>query len=218
MVNNIWIAAADNEINLVKQYITSGQYTANSKDPNGYTPIHAAVSYNNLDLLKILIREYSGDINIQDNEGDTPLHHVEDITTAKILIEEYKADFKIKNNDGEIPADYIEQDNEFPEVVQYLRSLNHENIINNNNVNILDTLPKDGEVIDGHKIKLSYQNDSDIHIDIDDTKREELRKIVEGENAEEGLKNFLIDQVKTQFLTNDENNVEDSPVTKKRRD
>ena len=38
-------------------------------------------------FIAVLDRE-GGDINIQDNEGDTPLHHVEDLKTAKYIVEE----------------------------------------------------------------------------------------------------------------------------------
>lgn len=211
MVSNIWIAAADNDIETVKSHISSGSFSANSKDPNGYTPIHAAVSYGHTELLKYLINQ-GGDINIQDTEGDSPLHHVEDLKMAKLLVEEYKADWKLKNNDGQIPADYIEEDDEFPEVVQYLRSLNHDNP-QDTSENILDTLPKPGEV-DGHEISYSYQN-QDIEIEINDSQREKLREIAESENPEAKLRDFVKETVHNQFFNNDETN---SPASKKRRD
>ena len=99
MVSNIWIAAADNQRQIVEQYINSNEYTPNSKDPNGYTAIHAAASYGHLNLLQYLI-EKGGDINIQDNEGDTPLHHVEDLKTAKYIVEKLGASYKIKTMMG----------------------------------------------------------------------------------------------------------------------
>ncbi|ODV61234.1 uncharacterized protein ASCRUDRAFT_27122, partial [Ascoidea rubescens DSM 1968] len=123
MKSNIWIAAADNEIEQVLQYLNSGQYTANSKDENGYTPIHASVSYNNIELLRLLINKYNGDINIQDNDGDTPLHHVEELSMAKVVVEEFHANLGTKNNEGLSPVEYIENEMEYPEIVDYLRSL-----------------------------------------------------------------------------------------------
>lgn len=211
MVNNIWVAAADNDLETVQNYISSGEFSANSKDPNGYTPIHAAVSYGHVELLKYLIQQ-GGDINIQDTEGDAPLHHVEDLQVAKLLVEEYKADWRLKNNDGQIPADYIEEDDEFPEVVQYLRSLNHDNPTENNN-NLLDTLPRPDEV-EGHKISYSYQNE-DIELQIDDAQREQLREIAESENPEAKLRDFVKEAVHNQFFNGDNDN---SPASKKRRD
>jgi ankyrin repeat protein len=216
MVANIWVAASDGDLDVVKAHIASGNFSPNSKDPNGYTPIHAAVSYGHIDLLQYLI-EQGGDINVQDTEGDTPLHHVEDSNTSKLLVEKYKADWKIKNHDGQIPADYVEEDGDFPEVVQYLRSLNHDNP-NNDNENksshILDSLPIPTDVSD-HKIRYSYENEGDLTIDIDDAKRQQLKEIVEGENPEEKLSEFLKDAVHKQFYSEDG---QESASSKKRRD
>lgn len=194
MVANIWTAASDGDIKTVESLILSGNFTANSKDENGYTPIHAAVSYNHLDLLDLLITKYDGDINIQDSEGDTPLHHVEELNTAKILVTKYQADYKIKNSDGLTAAQFIEEDDEFPEVVQYLRSLSHEGH------HVLDSMPRPDEVTE-HKIRYTYEkmNDEDIQIDIDDAQREVLKNIVEGENPEEALTEFIKGQVQKQY-------------------
>lgn len=206
--SNIWVAASDGDLSTVKAYIESNQFTANSKDPNGYTPIHAAVSYGHTELLKYLI-ENGGDINIQDAEGDSPLHHVEDAKLARLLVETYKADWKLKNQEGQTPADYIEEDDEFPEVVQYLRSLNHDNP----SESILDTLPLPDEV-QGHQISYSYQTPDDLIIDIDDSQRLQLKEIVESENPEERLTEFLKKAVKDQHTTENEA----SPASKKRRE
>lgn len=219
MVNNIWVAAADNDLQAVQDYISTGQLSPNSKDPNGYTPIHAAVSYGHVELLKYLI-DQGGDINIQDTEGDSPLHHAEDLKIAKLLVEQYKADWKLKNNEGQTPADYIEEDDEFPEVVQYLRSLNHDNPSTQEGT-LLDTLPRPDEV-EGHKISYSYQNE-DIEIQIDDAQREQLREIAESENPEAKLRHFVKEAVHNQFFSDDsigadaDSGVADSPASKKRR-
>lgn len=97
---NIWIASADNDLEYVKKSISSGTHTANDKDNNGYTPIHAAVSYGHLDLLRYLVSQ-GGDVNITDNDGDTPLHSVEDVKVARVLIEEFGADWRRKNSSGQ---------------------------------------------------------------------------------------------------------------------
>lgn len=101
MVANIWIAASDNNIKVVEDYLNAGQ-NANTKDPNGYTPVHAAASYGHLPLLKLLIQK-GGDVNIQDVDGDTPLHHCEDLETAKYMVEQLKCDWTIKNHEGQRP-------------------------------------------------------------------------------------------------------------------
>ncbi|KAI5952365.1 hypothetical protein KGF54_003231 [Candida jiufengensis] len=204
MSTNIWIAASDNKIDQVKQLIESGQFTSNSKDPNGYTPIHAAASYGNIDLLKYLITK-EGDINIQDNEGDTPLHHVEDLTTAKYLVEEIKADYKIKNNDGLTAMEYIEEEDEFPEVANYLKSLIHDKPTNKEIEkanDFLQSLPEPGNV-NGHEIKYSLQTDTDEAISEEELqrRREKIEKILASENPEEGLRELVTNAVHEGLLS-----------------
>jgi len=57
---------------------------------------HAAVSYSRLDAARWLI-ENGADVNITDDDGDTPLHACETVDMAKMLIEEYKANPLAKN-------------------------------------------------------------------------------------------------------------------------
>lgn len=132
--SNIWIAASDGNLKLVKEYIESGSSSANAKDPNGYTPIHAAVSYGHIELLRYLISK-GGDINIQDSDGDTPLHHAETVDVAKILINEFKANYKLKNSEGLTPAKYQEEEDEFPELIEFLNKVENYGVesVNNNN-------------------------------------------------------------------------------------
>ncbi|KAG7899837.1 hypothetical protein KL935_003378 [Ogataea polymorpha] len=183
-MSNIWIAASDNKIDKVREYIESGSYTANSKDPNGYTPMHAAASYGNLDLLKYLVSQ-GGDINIQDSDGDTPLHHVETVEAAKFLIEELKADFKIKNEDGLTPAKYQEEEDEYPELIEYLSSLEK-----------LGTLPamKTGigasqsnlELPNGERVKMYLSKDSDENLSDElIQRRKEIESIMNDDLTEE---------------------------------
>lgn len=122
MSDNIWVAAADNKIDLVKSLIESGKYTPNSPDPNGFTPIHAAASYGNIELLKYLLNN-GGDPNIQDSDGDTPLHHCESLEVIKLLINEFNANYRVKNNDGLNVKDYFIEEDEFPDIIAFLTVL-----------------------------------------------------------------------------------------------
>lgn len=223
MVSNIWVAAADNELKTVVEYLDSGKFTLNSKDPNGYTPIHAAASYGHVDLLRLLISR-GGDINIQDNEGDSPLHHVEDLNTAKIMISEFNADYKLKNNDGQTPADYIEEDDEHPELVIYLRSLAHDNPSHNDSQvdqdSFLASLPAPGN-IDGHQIRYTMQNDEladCIEID-EETRRKRIEAILESENPEEALRDLVRNAVQEGMSKYKEEQAqnEESQSSKRRR-
>lgn len=109
---NIWIAAADNDIEYVQKAISSGSNTANDKDNNGYTPIHAAVSYGHIELLRYLISQ-GGNINITDNDGDTPLHSVESLIVARVLIEELNADWHLRNASGQSVSIIISKPHNF---------------------------------------------------------------------------------------------------------
>lgn len=193
MVSNIWVAAADNQKDIVQQHIASGQFTPNSKDENGYTPIHAAVSYGHVELLQFLI-DNGGDINVQDNEGDTPLHHVEDLNTAKHLVEKLGADYKRKNNDNMTPGQYIDDDGEFPEVAQYLLSLSHDKPEQNDAGSFLSSLPVPGD-IDGHQIRYTMEEDNENAQQLSPEELEERRKKLEAvltsENPEEALRELV---------------------------
>ncbi|RPA95333.1 ankyrin [Choiromyces venosus 120613-1] len=121
--SNIWIAASDNDIHSVATFLTADPTSVNSKDENGYTPLHAAVSYNHIPLLRSLVRTHGGDVNAQDVEGDTPLFVAETVEVARILVEELGADVGHKNLMGLSAADTIEEDGQFPLVAAYLRGL-----------------------------------------------------------------------------------------------
>ncbi|KAH9819012.1 ankyrin repeat-containing domain protein [Melampsora americana] len=115
---NIWIAASDGDLDRVKEIVESG-ISPMIADENTYTPLHAAVSWNQLNVLDYLISK-GGDINITDEDGDTPLFSVEDLETAKHVIE-LGGNPTHLNQSGLTAADHLEED--FPEISNYLRTL-----------------------------------------------------------------------------------------------
>lgn len=217
MVANIWVAAADNQTAVVVQHLDSGNFTANSKDPNGYTAIHAAASYGHTDLLKTLILR-GGDINVQDNEGDTPLHHVEDVGTARLMVEDLKADYKITNNEGQTAADYIEEDDEFPELVTYLRSLVHDGPGAGAEA-VSGLLPAPG-TIDGHEIRYTMQNEPDEELSEADQeeRRRKIELILNSENPEEALRELVTSAVREGMAQYNGEQEEADQDKKRRRD
>ena len=44
----------------------------NAQDETGYSPLHAASSYNELATMQYLL-SVGADVNLQDSDGDTPL-------------------------------------------------------------------------------------------------------------------------------------------------
>ncbi|KAB8339334.1 hypothetical protein FH972_022267 [Carpinus fangiana] len=73
---------------------------AATPDANGYTLLHAAASYAQLDLLRALVRSYDADVNTVDAEGETPLFYAETVAAARCLVEELHADEAVRNEDG----------------------------------------------------------------------------------------------------------------------
>jgi len=183
---NVWIAAADNRVDKVKEYLNTSQFTANSKDANGYTPLHAAAEYAHLELLKYLV-DNGGDVNVADNDGDTPLHACERPVVAEMLIE-LGADPSIKNKEGLTPLQKAEEDEDFPELITFLRERSGSGSKQNHGQ---DELP--------YNVRLSMEspadlNNEEIPVQVTDEQRARLSEIVEnGTDAdlEEYLKNIL---------------------------
>ncbi|KAI6116885.1 hypothetical protein EV401DRAFT_2058038 [Pisolithus croceorrhizus] len=83
----------------------------NAPDAFTYTPMHAAASYG---------QAPSGDVNVIDEDGDTPLYTVENVETAQWLIS-HGAAIDRRNNEGVSPADHLEED--FPDVAAFLSEI-----------------------------------------------------------------------------------------------
>lgn len=77
--------------------ITSGA-SPNDKDAHSYTPMHAAASYAHLELLEYLL-SVGGDVNLADDDGDTPLFTCESVDAARWLVE-HGADAEHRNEEG----------------------------------------------------------------------------------------------------------------------
>lgn len=86
-------------VQLTFQYLIETQdLSANVKDSNSYTPMHAAASYAHLELLEYLL-SVGGDINLRDDDGDTPLYVVESVDTARWMVD-HGADPSLANDEG----------------------------------------------------------------------------------------------------------------------
>ncbi|MCJ1264964.1 hypothetical protein MMC22_004839 [Lobaria immixta] len=117
---NLFILAADNNPHLLS-ILRSDHSLASSQDPHGYSVLHAAASYNHLDLLRTLINEFHVDVNTKDEDGETPLFVVETVDAAQVLVDEVGADLKIKNDEGMTAEEKIQTDGEFPTIAAFLR-------------------------------------------------------------------------------------------------
>lgn len=128
---NVWIAASEGNLSLVQEFFEAdSSLKPTSPDDNTYTPLHAAASYAHHDLLRWLLthpRATPDDVNVADEDGDTPLFVVEDAATARLLIEEFSADAKHRNNEG-LTAAATMHENGFDDAAEYVRSVTGEQL------------------------------------------------------------------------------------------
>lgn len=122
MSQNQYLLAADNSPALLP-LLRETPSLASDQDEHGYSLVHAAASYNHLDLLRTLIREFNVDVNIKDEDGETALFVVETVEAARVLVEELGADTKIRGDEGLTAREKIDSEEEFLEVAEYLRGL-----------------------------------------------------------------------------------------------
>ncbi|KAJ2035865.1 hypothetical protein GGI03_003659 [Coemansia sp. RSA 2337] len=114
---NIWTATGDGDMARVEQLVQADKTLVNAKDENGYTPLHAAASWKQPKLLEFLIKN-GGDVNITDNDGDTPLHICEDLECAQLLLDN-GANPEAENDEGLSPV-HTTLENEATEVTELI--------------------------------------------------------------------------------------------------
>ncbi|KAI8074120.1 ankyrin repeat-containing domain protein [Gongronella butleri] len=122
--DNIWVAAGDGQLDRVKMLLEEG-VDPNGKDEFGYTPIHAAVSYNQKEVLEYLLN-HGGDINVEDSDKDTPLYVCESVDMAKFMLDR-GASAEHKNDEGISPAQNA-WDEGWKDVAQLLADITHETL------------------------------------------------------------------------------------------
>ncbi|KAJ2984598.1 hypothetical protein NUW58_g5976 [Xylaria curta] len=120
MPPNPFLLAADNSPALLP-LLRENSALASQQDEHGYSLMHAAASYNHLDLLRALVREFQVDVNLRDEDDETALFVVETVDAAKVLIEELGAEVMIKGSDGYTARQKITEEGDFPEVAEYLK-------------------------------------------------------------------------------------------------
>lgn len=114
--DNLWVACTNGDIGRLQELLSQSM-TINQQDEYGFSPLHAAVSYSQVELLRYVL-EQGGDVNIRDAEGDTPLLVCESPEVFEILVAA-GADPNAVNSDGEgILQKVVEDENE--EMVLYL--------------------------------------------------------------------------------------------------
>jgi hypothetical protein len=120
MASNPFLLASDNDPRLLP-LLRANPSLASSQDDHGYSVMHAAASYNHLELLRTLVNEFQVSIDLKDEDGETALFVVETVDCAKLLVEEIHADITIRNHEGKTAREKVVEEGDFPEVAVYLR-------------------------------------------------------------------------------------------------
>ncbi|ROW07031.1 hypothetical protein VPNG_06621 [Cytospora leucostoma] len=121
MPPNPFLLAADNPSALL-DLLREDPSIASGQDEHGYSLLHAAASYNHLDLLRALVNDYNVPVDLLDEDSETALFVVETVEAARVLVEELGLDIGITGDEGQTARQRLEQDGDFPEVAEYLAS------------------------------------------------------------------------------------------------
>jgi hypothetical protein len=117
---NPFLLAADNPTQLLT-LLQSDPQLASVQDEHGYSLLHAAASYNHLDLLRALVKDFHVNVDLKDEDGETALFVAESVDCAKILVEELHASITIRGDEGKSAREKIAEEDDFPQVAVYLR-------------------------------------------------------------------------------------------------
>lgn len=119
MPPNPFLLAADNPAALLA-LLRDTPSLASQQDDHGYSLLHAAASYNHLDLLRALVSEFTVPVNLRDEDSETALFVVETVEAARVLVEELHIDSALTGDEGLTAREKIQQDGDFPAVAEYL--------------------------------------------------------------------------------------------------
>lgn len=119
MPPNPFLLAADNPTALLA-LLHETPSLASQQDDHGYSLLHAAASYNHLDLLRALVTDFHVPVDLRDEDSETALFVVETVEAARLLVEELGLDTALTGDEGLTAREKIQQDGDFPAVAEYL--------------------------------------------------------------------------------------------------
>jgi uncharacterized protein len=122
MSANPYILAADHPEALLT-LLQEDPSLATEQDEYGYSLVHAAASYNHIDLMRKLVNDFKVPVDLKDEDGETALFVIETVEAARVLVEELGLDPTIRSSESLTAREGLEAEAELPEVVEYLRSL-----------------------------------------------------------------------------------------------
>ena len=126
-------AIKENNIDMVTRLVIADKTIINSRWRNDSTPLIEAVENNSIELIKFFI-ENSDQINLQDADGYTALHHAvskntpESFEIIKLLLVN-KANPKLRSVSGHIPIELLRiQGEPLPYQRQIIEELQRKNV------------------------------------------------------------------------------------------
>lgn len=208
--SNPFLLAADNSPELLP-LLRRHHSLAAAQDDHGYSLLHAAASYNHLDLLRSLLAEFNVPVDLKDEDGETALFVCETVECARLLVEEFHADISVRGEDGKTAWEKIEAEGDFPEVATYLLSREVIKEPSGNNgvngttstANIISQAPP---LPEGLSIDIGTMAPEDVGDEVVDTefKRriEELaaRSDFQGEEGQRQLRELITEAVRGQIV------------------
>lgn len=206
--SNPFLLAADNSPELLP-VLRANPSLAVAQDEHGYSLIHAAASYNHLDLLRTLVLELKVPVDLKDEDGETALFVCETTECARILVEELHADTSVHGDEGKTAREKIEAEGDFPEVAAFLLQFEDGNATstsNNVNGNATQTniMGHAAPVPDGISINVGTMTPDDVGEEVVDPefKRriEELaaREDFQGEDGQRELRELITEAIRGQ--------------------
>ena len=105
------LLATNGDLELLKGRLLSGTGKINEQDSNGYSPLMAAASYGQLDVLKFLLSWPGVEVNLVDLEGDSALHYCTSSVECMKALLAAGGKLDLKNEEGKTPLESME--NEF---------------------------------------------------------------------------------------------------------
>ncbi|VUC21005.1 unnamed protein product [Clonostachys rosea] len=209
---NPFLLAADNSPDLLP-LLRENPALASAQDEHGYSLIHAAASYNHLDLLRTLVNEFKVNVDLKDEDNETALFVVETVKAAKVLVEELAADTLHRGSEGLTAREKIEAEGDYPEVAAYLSTIEAKKDIEKTIEEVLpETIPPPPE---GMKVTVGTMNETEDIPEVDTEFRRRIEELAQREDfdtaqGQDELRKLVEDAVLGQGL-GDERNVRTKP-------
>jgi uncharacterized protein len=203
---NPFLLATDNSPQLIP-LLRANPSLASEQDAHGYSLIHAAASYNHLDLLRVLVRDFRVPVDLKDEDGETALFVCETVESAKLLVEELRINSKVRGCEGKTAREKIEAEGDFPDVAAYLYELESKPSIQDDGVSTHETstinIASQGQPLrapEGITISMGAMNPDEVGELVDPEFRRKIEDLAarsdfQGEEGQRQLRDLITEAV-----------------------